>query len=61
MKDENESDIMAETENLIVWRSMDEPVGYTYHLEFGSISLHLLPEEWDELVLLIQSAAMETS
>lgn len=61
MNDEFEPEIVAETENLIVWRSTDESVGYMYHLELGTISMHLMPEEWDELVLLIQSAAKEVT
>ena len=56
MNDEQESEILAETDNLIAWRSRDE-TGYVYHLELGTLSLHLMPEEWDELVLLVQSAA----
>ena len=53
---ENEdNNVLAETENLIVWRSEDEEVGYVYHVELGSISLHLMPEEWDELITLIRS------
>ena len=53
---ENEdNEVLAETENLIVWRSEDEAVGYVYHVELGSISLHLMPEEWDELITLIKS------
>lgn len=55
MDTDQESDILAETENLIVWRSRDDE-GYIYHLELGTISVHLMPEEWDEFVLLIKSA-----
>ncbi len=51
-----ENDILAETENMIVWRSEEEQVGYIYHVEMGGISLHLLPEEWDEFFVLIRSA-----
>lgn len=48
---------LAETENLIVWRSSEES-GFVYHVEIGpSFSLHLMPEEWEELVLLIKSAS----
>jgi hypothetical protein len=51
-----ENDILAETENMIVWRSEEEQVGYMYHIELGGVTLHLLPEEWDEFVTLIHSA-----
>jgi hypothetical protein len=53
---EQDSDILAETENLIAWRSHDE-TGFVYHLELGTLSLHLMPEEWDELVTLVENAA----
>lgn len=60
MNDVGENEILAETENLIVWRSKED-VGYVYHVELGSMSLHLLPDEWDELVVLIESAAAGSS
>lgn len=53
----NENDeIIAETENLTIWRSQED-VGFLYHLELGSLSLHLFPDEWEELVSLIMQAA----
>lgn len=60
MNDVGENEILAETENLIIWRSKED-VGYVYHVELGSMSLHLLPDEWDELVVLIESAAAGSS
>jgi hypothetical protein len=51
-----DSDVLAETENMIVWRSEEEDVGFMFHVEMGGVTLHLLPEEWDELVVLIHSA-----
>ena len=56
MNSEIENEIIAETENLIVWRSKEESIGYVYHIELGAFTLHLMPEEWDELILLIQGA-----
>lgn len=53
---DQENEILAETENLIAWRSRDES-GFIYHLELGTLSLHLMPEEWDELVILVENAA----
>ena len=55
---ENDSEILAETDNLIAWRSRDES-GFVYHLELGTLSLHLMPEEWNELVLLVESATVK--
>ncbi|MGH2538576.1 MAG: hypothetical protein ACRDHL_14395 [Candidatus Promineifilaceae bacterium] len=51
---EAEPEILAETENFIAWRTADDEAGYMYHLELGGVSLHLLPEEWDELVVLMK-------
>ena len=45
-------EILTETENFAVWRSQEDD-GYLYHIELGSITLHLSAEEWDELVVLI--------
>jgi hypothetical protein len=56
MPDQNEAEIVAETENFVVWRSQEEDLGYMYHLELGGVTLHLMPEEWDELVVLIRNA-----
>ena len=48
-------DILSETENFTVMRTRDSE-GVVYHLELGGVSLHLEPEEWEELVVLIRSA-----
>jgi hypothetical protein len=51
-----EADIIAETENFAIWRSQESD-GFIYHVEMGGITIHLAPEEWDELVTLVKSAA----
>lgn len=43
-----EVDMVAETENFAVWRSPDDE-GFIYHIELGSITLHLASDEWEEL------------
>jgi len=53
-EDDFELDIQSETENFAVWRSQEDE-GYIYHIELGSITLHLAADEWDEFVELIQS------
>ena len=55
MNDEDASELLSETENLLIWRSKEEK-GYLYHLELGHLSLHLMSEEWEELQELILSA-----
>lgn len=51
-----DDDILAETENLTIWRSRED-LGFLYHIELGSVSLHLFPDEWEELVILVSEAA----
>ena len=55
--DGTEPDILAESEDLAVWRSSEGDEGYIYHLEFGNLTIHLHPEEWDELAGLILEAS----
>lgn len=51
--DENlEVDMVAETENFAVWRSPDDE-GFIYHIELGSITLHLASDEWEEFLELM--------
>ena len=50
-------DILAETENLSIWR-MDDPDGETtYHLELGTVTVHLFREEWEEFLKLVGEVA----
>lgn len=57
MEDQNSANVLAETENMVVWRSKEIEIGFMYHLELGGVSLHLLPDEWDEIVSLILDAS----
>jgi hypothetical protein len=52
-KDDLELDILSETENFAVWRSPDED-GFLYHIELGSITLHLAADEFEELIVLVK-------
>ncbi|MCL4266765.1 MAG: hypothetical protein KJ069_26535 [Anaerolineae bacterium] len=54
--DDVEMDIISETENFAVWRSPDED-GFLYHIELGSITLHLAADEYEELILLLGGTA----
>lgn len=51
--DENDENIIAETDSYFVWRSEEEGE-YVYHLELGGVTLHMTSEEWDELVDLLK-------
>ncbi len=55
MAERKDAEILAETENFLLWRSQEDDVGYMYHLELGGITLHLMPEEWDEFVVLVRN------
>jgi hypothetical protein len=57
--DEVQTDNLVMTENYEAWIS-HEPDGETfYHLELGAVTIHLLQEEWDEVVELVRAAAEE--
>ena len=51
-----EPDMLAETEMFAAWRNEEED-GYMYHIELGGLTLHLTPEEWEELVILVRQAS----
>lgn len=53
--DEFEMDMVSETENFAVWRSLEED-GFLYHVELGSLTLHLAADEFEELIVLLQGA-----
>lgn len=55
MDEDVEMDLIAETDNFSVVRTKDEN-GTLYHVEMGGVSLHLEPEDWEELIILIKSA-----
>ena len=48
-------ELLAETENFSAVKSIDEN-GAVYHIELGGVSLHFMPDEWEELVILIKDA-----
>ncbi len=49
------TEIIAETQNFMVWTA-DEPDGETtYNVELGTVTLHFFKEEWDEFLKLIRA------
>jgi hypothetical protein len=54
---EMEPEVLAETDLFAVWRNLEDEDVYVYHVELGGVTMHLSPEEWDELVLLIRNAS----
>ncbi len=55
MNEEMDMEPIAETENFTIVKTIDEN-GAIYHNEFGGVSLHLMPEEWEEFVILVKAA-----
>ena len=54
---DDDDNVIAETENFFVWRTDDDPNDVAvYHIELGGITLHLMSDEWHELVTLIKTA-----
>jgi len=47
---------IAETEMYLVWVSTEDDGEKIYHAELGNITVHFLPEEWDEFVALMLEA-----
>lgn len=52
-----EPEVLAETENYLIWVSEDEDKEKVFHVELGGVSLHLMADEWEELVLLMKSVS----
>lgn len=47
--------VIAETQNYMIWTA-DEPDGETtWNIEFGSATIHLFKEEWEEFVELMKT------
>ena len=55
--EDNPLDVLAETENFAVLVGEDIEGEMIYNVELGTVTLHLLLEEWEELVDLIRSAS----
>ncbi len=50
LRNEPETETLAETENYMVWKA-EEPDGETtYHVELNNVTIHFFQEEWDEFL-----------
>lgn len=56
MKDNPQIKTLAESENFVVWTSTESDEELIYHIEIQNITIHLLPEEWDEFVSMMLEA-----
>lgn len=57
MTDEIPTEVLAETQEYIVWRSQEPDEEVVYHIELGSVTLHFFREEWQEMLELMEQAA----
>lgn len=55
MMDDVDANLLAETENFMIWEAENDGENIV-HIELGGVSLHLSDDEWDELVTLIKIA-----
>lgn len=53
MADEKNMKTLGETENYVAWQATEPDGELTVHLEMGSMTLHFFPEEWEELLSLM--------
>lgn len=60
MSDNIEPKTLAETDNYVVWVTVEPDGEQTYHIELGSVTLHFFREEWDELLALMEEAAAKS-
>ena len=49
-----EIEVLAETEDFSIWRAREPDGELTYHLEFGSVTVHFFQEEWDQFLALMR-------
>jgi len=50
---EQDIEVLAETEDFSIWRVEEPDEEVTYHLEFGNVTLHLFQEEWEQFLGLV--------
>lgn len=50
------STTLAETENYIIWKTVEPEGEETYHIEINNVTLHFFLEEWQEFLKLVGAA-----
>ena len=50
------TEMLAETENYLLWRAKEPDGEITYHLDVDMVTLHFYEEEWQEFAQLVQTA-----
>lgn len=50
-----ESNVIAETENFIIWLDDRDEEEQQYHVELGGVTLHFYSDEFEELLTLFKS------
>lgn len=51
-----EIEVLAETDDFSIWRAREPDGEVTYHLEFGSVTIHLFEDEWQQFLDLVEQA-----
>ncbi len=52
---EIKTEIIAETQNYLVYTAQEPDGETTYNIELGTVTVHLFKEEWDEFLRLIRA------
>ena len=52
---EIKTQIIAETQNYLIYTAQEPDGEITYNVELGTLTLHLFKEEWDEFLRLIRA------
>ncbi|MEZ4670488.1 MAG: hypothetical protein R3E39_21480 [Anaerolineae bacterium] len=60
MPDDVQTESLAVSENYAAWMSLDPDGEVTYHIELGTITVHLFPEEWHEVVSIMRQQQVKT-
>lgn len=47
---EIKTEVIANVEDLSVWKAFEPDEEVTYHIELGKVTVHFFVEEWDEFV-----------
>lgn len=53
---EPKTEVIAETEQYLVWIAEEPDEETTFHLELNNVTLHFFQEEWDEFMKLAAEA-----
>ena len=44
------TELIAESDNYLVWRAQEPDGEVTFHLQLNNVTVHFFQEEWDEFI-----------